>query len=132
VLALDSAIFGVERPRILMRLWDEFPELAWVDHTQDELEGYLMGRRIANRISLGPWMSWTTTSAERLLRIAFEQLQGQQIVMNIPDQNGRGLMLARNHNLKRVRHCTRMIYGDAQPLTKPLMAELAVASLATG
>lgn len=132
VIALDSTLFGTERARILTRMWDEFPELAWVDETQGSVEGYLMGYRITNMVSLGPWMSWTTASAERLLRVAFEQLQGEQILMNIPDQNGRSLMLAHNHNLKRIRHCTRMIYGEALPLVAPAMAELAVASLATG
>ncbi len=91
-----------------------------------------MGHRVGGSVSLGPWMSWSTASAERLLRVAFEQLQGELIVMNIPDQNGRGLMLARNHNLKRVRHCTRMIYGDALPLEGQLLTHLAVATLATG
>lgn len=132
VIALDTTLFGVARPCILKRFWDEFPELAWIDDTNGDIEGFLMGHRVGGNVSLGPWMSWTTASAERLLRVAFEQLQGEPLIINIPDQNGRALLLARNHNLKRIRHCTRMIYGDAIPLEGQPLTQLGVATLATG
>jgi hypothetical protein len=77
-------------------------------------------------------MSRTIASAERLLLVALEQLQGQPIVMNIPDNNGRSLILASDHNLSRVRQCTRMIYGDAVPVQGEPLTELAVGTLATG
>lgn len=132
VIAMDATMFGVAREHILRRFYEEFPKLAWIDETQGRIEGFLLGHRLPNSLHLGPWMSWSSASAERLLRTAFEQLQGEHITMNISDQNGRGLLIARNHNLKRIRHCTRMIYGDAQPLTGEPLAELAVATLATG
>jgi GNAT superfamily N-acetyltransferase len=132
VLELDTVLFGVKRTHILTRLLAEFPDLAWVDYVQGCLEGYLLGRRTVSGVYLGPWMSWSAASAERLLLIALEQLQGQQVSINIPDHNGRSLLLARNHNLKRVRHCTRMIYGDASPVRGQPLAELGVTSLATG
>jgi hypothetical protein len=113
-------------------LIDEFHGLAWVDFARGRLEGYLLGSRRKNGILLGPWMSWSAASAERLLLIAMEQLQGQTITIHIPDHNGRGLLLARNHNLSRIRHCTRMIYGDASPVRGQPLAELGVGSLATG
>lgn len=132
VFALDKTFSGLDRQHILQRLWDEFPALAWIDESRGEVEGYLLGKETAQGVQLGPWMSWTTAAAERLLRLAFEQLQGQQITLQISDQNGRSLLLARNHNLKRVRHAIRMIYGDAQPVKGQPLTELAVTSLATG
>jgi hypothetical protein len=132
LLALDTVLFGIKRTHILMRLIEEFPDLAWVDYAQGRLEGYLLGRRMPSGFYLGPWMSWSAASAERLLLIALEQLQGQPIVINIPDENGRGLLLARNHNLKRMHHCVRMIYGDAQPVRCQPLTELGIMSLATG
>lgn len=132
VVALDATLYGIERRHILERLYDEFPKLAWIDETRGHIEGYLLGHRLPNSVHLGPWMSWTSASGEKLLRTAFEQLQGEHITLNISDQNGRGLLLARDHNLKRIRHCTRMIYGEAEPVAGEPLAELAVASLATG
>lgn len=132
VLALDQELFGTDRAPVLRRFFAEFPELAWIDRAQGQLEGYLFGRRRRQDVHLGPWMSWSTASAERLLRTALEQLQGQHVTLNIPDHNGRSLILASNHNLRRTRVCTRMIYGDAQPLAGQPLTELAIAGLATG
>jgi predicted N-acetyltransferase YhbS len=132
VVQADTVLFGLNRSHILTRMIKEFPDLAWVDYDRGELEGYMLGRRMKNGVHLGPWMSWSAISAERLLLAALEQLQGEHITLNIPGNNGRGLMLARQHNLSRVRHCTRMIYGDAVPVRGELLAELAVGSLATG
>lgn len=132
VFALDRTAFGLDRSRILGRLMDEFPDMAWVDYQGDALEGYLLAHRHSDSVLLGPWMSRTIASAERLLLVALEQLQGRPIVMNIPDNNGRSLILASDHNLRRVRQCTRMIYGDAMPVQGEPLTELAVGMLATG
>jgi GNAT superfamily N-acetyltransferase len=132
VLAMDTECFGVPREHIPTRLISEFPELAWVDYDHNQLTGYLLGRRMAGQVYLGPWVSWSAASAERLLRIALERLQGEDVVLNIPDTNGRALILASDHNLRRQRHCMRMIYGDTEPVEGDPLAQLAVATLATG
>jgi len=132
VFALDRALFGLDRRHILARLLEEFPDLAWVDSEGGRIEGFLLGRRFGQAICLGPWMSLTLPSARKLLLIAFEQLQGAQVILNIPDSNGRSLILASDHNLKRVRQCTRMIYADAEPIRGDPLGELAVTSMATG
>lgn len=132
VQALDAQLFGTDRGHILRRVWEEFPDIAWIDEANGRIDSYMLGRRMPQTIHLGPWMSWTTTAAERVLRVAFEQLQGQHVTFNIPDHNGRSLILVRNHNLKRIRHCTRMIYGDARPLEGEPLTEMAITALATG
>ncbi len=132
VLDLDRALFGLDRAHILTRLLEEYPNLAWVDYQQGKVAGYLLGRPAKIGYALGPWMSQSTASSERLLLSALEQLQGHEIRFHIPDCNGRSVVLASDHNLRRIRQNTRMIYGDAQPVSREMMAELAVASLATG
>lgn len=132
VLELDTVLFGLRRTHILARLLEEFPGLAWVDYERGQLEGYMLARRTPTGYYLGPWMSWTAVSAERLLRVALEQLQGENLTVNVPDNNARGLILMHNHNFRRLRHCTRMIYGDAAPVHGEPLAQLSVAALATG
>jgi ribosomal protein S18 acetylase RimI-like enzyme len=132
VFALDRLLFGLDRQHILSRLMDDYPDLAWVDYEGNELQGFLLGHRRREQVNLGPWMSLSLAAAERLLRVAFEQLQGQTVVLHLPDHNGRSLILASNHNLRRTGYCTRMIYGDAQPIQGQPLGELAIASLATG
>lgn len=132
LLALDTRLFGVRRTHILLRLLEENPDLAWVDYHQGTLEGYLLGYRRPQTISLGPWMSWSAASAERLLLIALEQLQGQAVTLQIPDTNARALILAADHGFQRVTRCTRMVYGSASlPEVEPF-AQLAIALMATG
>jgi GNAT superfamily N-acetyltransferase len=132
VLDLDTKLFGAARTLILKRLLEEFPQYAWIDEQRGQIGGYLLGRQMGSGVYLGPWMSRDSTAAERLLRTALEQLQGKTVILNIPDVNGRAMMLAADHNLRRTHHCTRMIYGDATPIQGELLAELAITSLATG
>ena len=132
VAQLDKVLFRIRRHHILMRLLDEFPDLAWVDVQRGQAEGYLLARRSSNGVTIGPWMAWSAASAERLLRTALEAVQGEQVRVHIPANNARARILSSDHNLKRGRDFTRMAYGDAPlPPAEP-MAELAITSLATG
>ncbi len=132
VIDLDTRLFGLDRRHILIRLLEEAPTLAWVDDEHGTLNGFLLGRPSAGEIYLGPWMAWDSASAERLLRTALEQVQGQIVSINIPDSNGRALILAENHNLRRAWHCTRMIYGDAEPVIGERLTQLGIAATAIG
>lgn len=132
VLAEDRALFGLARGHILIRLLEEFPDLAWVDRQGTRINGYLMGQRRQHGVQLGPWMSWDVAAGERLLRVALEQLQGEPVTLHIPDSNGRARLLVENHNLRKTAQRTRMIYGDATPPRGELLAEMAITSLATG
>ncbi len=132
VAELDCRLMGLARPQILKRLFEEFPHLAWIDIERETVEGFLLGRKMGTGYYLGPWMSNSAKSAEKLLLTALEQLQGQQVTLNISDQNGRGLMLANDHNLRRTQYTMRMIYGNAKPISGEPLAELSIASHATG
>ncbi len=132
VLALDAELTRLPRAHILRGLLAEFPELAWVDVQRGEVEGYLLGQRRGPAVHLGPWLSWSAAGAERLLRTALEQLQGQQIMLHMPSNNGRGLILAGNHNLHRTATFMRLLYGDTRPPAAQPLAELAMLSLETG
>jgi hypothetical protein len=128
----DAVWFGVSRTQILIRLLKEFPDLAWVDYQGGKLEGYLLGQQTKTGIHLGPWMSWSAASGERLLLVALEQLQGLPVTLDTPDYNGRGRILASDHNLRRARQRTRMVYGSGEPVVGQPLAQLAITSLATG
>lgn len=132
VLDLDARYFGIPREHILLRLLEEEPELAWVDEERGQLQGYLLARREPRGAFLGPWMAGSAASAERLLRKGLEGLQGEMVTVNIPDINGRAMQIAGDHNLRRGGGCTRMIYGDAFPIQGEPLAELGIASYATG
>ncbi|WP_119065547.1 GNAT family N-acetyltransferase [Aggregatilinea lenta] len=132
VIALDTQLYGIPRPHILTRLLDDFPDTAWVDETREGLQGFLLAREVAGGAYLGPWMARSAESAERLLRMALEQYQGQTVSMNVADINGRAMQIAERHNLRRETGPIRMIYGDAFPVQGEPLAELSITSYATG
>ena len=133
LLALDEQLSGLKRAHILLRLLGDYPQMAWVDWQHGELQGFLLGHPLSTgQIHLGPWMAWSSASAQRLLRVAFEDLQGSEVCVRIPDYNGRSLVLASDHNLRRTWHTLRMIFRDAQPVAGEPLAELGIVSSATG
>ncbi len=132
LLEFDAAMFGIDRSRVLAQQVEHFPEIAWVSWSREGLQGYLLGRARATGVVLGPWLATSPAAAEELLRAALEQLQGKQVIMNLPDDNARAIVLAHSHNLSRSRTATRMIYRDAQPIRREPLIEYAIGSLATG
>ena len=56
VFALDQAAFGADRSFFLGRRWSLFPELGRVLIQDDQVQGYLLGRRGPGWLVVGPWV----------------------------------------------------------------------------
>lgn len=133
VIALDAEVFGVARGRIIRRLVQDFPRLGWVEEEGGEIVGFALAQTgDGGRAHVGPWVHRSPWGAERLLRTALSVLIGAQVRLDIPDGNRQAMTFAHRHNLHYVRHCTRMILGDAPPPTEVIDALYGLASLATG
>lgn len=135
VVALDADIFGVARGRVIRRLVDDYPHLAWVDDEQGEITGFLLAqtdRDNGGLTHLGPWMARSPWSAEKLLRTALSVLIGQDIRVDIPDRNTRATVFAHNHDLHFHHHCVRMHRGRGGPPDELVHLHYGVAALATG
>ena len=52
----DATYFGADRIRVLSKLYDEFPELCFVERRASGVEGYVMCRRAEFGYKLGPWV----------------------------------------------------------------------------
>lgn len=71
VIALDTPIFGANRSRVLLQLFSELPERAFVLHdVGDQLRGFLF----VQSATLGPWIATTPLHAEALLTTALALL----------------------------------------------------------
>jgi GNAT superfamily N-acetyltransferase len=132
VIALDAEVFGVARERILRRMVEDFPHLAWVDDENGEINGFLLGVGGPDRITLGPWTARNPWSAEKLLKTALSVLIGQAVQLRIPDRNAQAPVFAHSHDLRYDRHCTRMIYGNVSPPPEILANHYGILSFATG
>ncbi len=135
VVALDAETFGVARGRILRRLVQDYPYLAWVDEEDGQIAGFLLAqddRQDGTPAHLGPWMHRSPWGAERLLRTALSVLIGREVRVDIPDRNTHATALAHTHNLRQVRVCTRMHLGPGGPPPEVIDQHYGVAALATG
>ncbi len=56
IAGFDAGYFGADRSRVLMKLFDEFPELCFVARGASGMEGYIMCRRAEFGYKLGPWI----------------------------------------------------------------------------
>lgn len=133
VIALDAEVFGVARGRIIRRLVQDFPRLAWIDDESGQIDGFVLAhRRGEHGARIGPLMARTPWSAEKLLRTALEALIGEKVRIDIPDRNPAAVALAGDHNLSLQRQCTRMVYGNVVPHTEIITQYFGLASLGTG
>ncbi|NPV65729.1 MAG: GNAT family N-acetyltransferase [Anaerolineae bacterium] len=135
VVALDAETFGVARGRILRRLVQDYPHLAWVDEEDGRIAGFLLAqddRQDGTPAHLGPWMHRSPWGAEKLLRTALSVLIGREVRVDIPDRNPHATALAYAHNLRHRRVCTRMHLGPGDPPPELITQHYGVAALATG
>lgn len=135
VVALDAAVFGVARGRIIRRLVADYPHMAWVDVDDGEIVGYVLAqtdRENGALTHIGPWIARSPWSAEKLLRTALSVLIGQEVRVDIPDRNTRATVFAHNHDLHYHHHCVRMHLGRGAPPDELIHLHYGVAALATG
>lgn len=82
--ALDEAIFGASRRRLLEIYLNEFPGRFFVARAKGgELAGYL----VAQESKLGPYICATSQSAEALLRTALSLSYDSPLGLIVPDDN---------------------------------------------
>ena len=56
VLALDRRLFAADRSFFLKRRWELYPELCRVLIENDQITGFILGRRGEDWVSAGPWV----------------------------------------------------------------------------
>lgn len=136
IIALDAGIFGTPRPKLITEQFDDFPELAWVSYSGDQLEGFLLanwsaspdGEKFAH---VGPWYHSDPAGAEALLVAALHALAGLAIRFDVPEQNEAAKKILAKHGFEHLRSVTRMVYGDAVPPGR-MSQQYSVSSVGTG
>ncbi|MBN1286409.1 MAG: GNAT family N-acetyltransferase [Anaerolineae bacterium] len=133
VIGFDEARFGVSRGKVLLRLQAEFPRLGWIDRDAGgRVHGYILARRMGERVSIGPWLHDSPWGATILLNTALGAVRGQVVSLDLPDRNPAATSILADRALRVVRFNTRMIWGDAAPPQDEPAAIFGVAALALG
>jgi GNAT superfamily N-acetyltransferase len=111
IVAFDSRMTGTLREKMLVRLFEESPEITRVLHRDGQLEGYITGRRGANATLIGPCIA-TAYAGPALLSDALSRCAGQPVFIDIPRDNAPAIETAKKTGLSVQRHFTRMCRGE--------------------
>ena len=83
VAAFDKKVFGADRTELIRRLYENYPELAWLIKENNSLVGFCLGRRGQNFTQIGPVSAASSTGVKALVQSAMEQLAGRAVVLDV-------------------------------------------------
>jgi GNAT superfamily N-acetyltransferase len=108
--ALDEAVTGTDRRRLLLRLFAEQPGSVQAVHDADGPAGYLAARPGSKARQLGPCIA-SPAAGVRLFTQAWQRHGGQRVFLDIPLANEAACRLAESQGLAIQRRFTRMCRG---------------------
>ena len=111
IVAFDRQTTGTHREKMLLRLFEEWPQAVRVLRRGGRLEGFVAARRGANATQIGPCIATGDAGAE-LLRDALGRLAGRPVFIDIPQDNAGAVSAAETAGLRPQRHFVRMYRGD--------------------
>jgi GNAT superfamily N-acetyltransferase len=111
LVAFDRQATGAHRQKMLLHLFEEWPQAVRVLRRGSRLEGFVAARRGANATQIGPCIAAGDAGAE-LLREALSRLADEPVFIDIPQDNASALGVAESAGLKPQRHFVRMCRGD--------------------
>ncbi len=83
VAAFDKKVFGADRTELIMRLYESYPELAWLIKEKNSIAGFCLGRRGQNFTQIGPVSASSPDGVKALIQSAIDQITGQAAVVDI-------------------------------------------------
>jgi GNAT superfamily N-acetyltransferase len=109
--ALDEAVTGTDRRRLLFHQFAEQPDAVRLTRTDDGPTGFLAARAGSRAVQLGPYIAGPE-SGPLLFADAWSRYSGQRVFLDIPVANEPVTRLAERCGLTVQRHLTRMVRGE--------------------
>ena len=114
-LAIDRAVIGVDRAKLVERLYRLAPQAARILKTAGRTVGYVFARPGRTARHIGPCASLDPLAGRALLREAITRHDGENVFADIPADNSAACELARDAGLVEQRRLVRMTRGLSQP-----------------
>lgn len=130
VAALDAAIVGADRHRLLALKWAR-AEVRMISHRDGGIAGFLLAAATDRGLRLGPCGARTPADAGRLIAAAQARAGDRRVLVGIPEPNRPGLELLDTLGFEAVASCRRMRLGRPLPGVD-LSRQFAIASGAVG
>lgn len=110
IIEFDKAATGTNREKMLIRLFEEFPQNLRTLRRQGRIEGYVTMRPGANAVQIGPCAA-TANAGPALLRDALDRCAGKYVFVDIPLDNAGAVNIAESSGFEIQRRFTRMYRG---------------------
>ena len=112
----DSAHFPAPRERFI-KAWIRQPgSRAMGTLREGVLRGYGLIRPCRQGFKIGPLFAEDGEIADALFRALVDTATGEQIFLDVPENNAQAMALAQRHGLREVFGCARMYYGPPPAL----------------
>jgi GNAT superfamily N-acetyltransferase len=111
IAALDRALTGTDRRKLLQRLFDERPGAFRVVRSQGRLTGFASARPRAHALQMGPCLG-SAEAGMALFTDTQSLYAGQRVVMDIPNDNLAARQRAEQMGLVPTRQLLRMRRGE--------------------
>lgn len=130
VIAYDQSVACISRSALLQK-WITQPGAYAVGSWQgDTLTGYGIARPCEAGFKIGPLFADTRRDAQHITSGLMSAFEGQQVQIDIPEPNTKGVAWLEEMEFKKVFGCTRLYLGP--PLALPLQKIYSVMSLEFG
>jgi hypothetical protein len=97
ICALDREGFGADRRFFLERRFSRFPESCWVLEAGGQIQGFVMGRRVEDVISVGPWVVRRSAARpEDLLEHLAAEAPASALSLGILEANAAAVQMIRS------------------------------------
>jgi GNAT superfamily N-acetyltransferase len=120
VLALDRAVFGADRARVLQRALEHAPDLAWVARVGERIVGYCFGRHGDHSDHVGPVVAEDPTVARDLAAACLSRARERPLILDARAEP-RWLATLEALGFREQRPLTRMYLGEARPTARPAL-----------
>jgi GNAT superfamily N-acetyltransferase len=118
VMELDGEFSGLDRERMLRRVYGEYPSLCFVARDDEGIAGYIMAKPGEGIIRVGPWICVPESPdlADALLRRLMAEIAGEWIWVGVPALNSASVEILGKNGFGRISTSTRMCYGECGSL----------------
>jgi len=111
IIEFDKVMTGTNREKMLIRLFEEFPQVLRVLRRQGKIEGYATMRPGANAVQIGPCVA-VADAGPALLRDALHRCAAKHVFVDVPLQNTGAVKVAESSGPEIQRRLTRMCRAE--------------------
>jgi GNAT superfamily N-acetyltransferase len=111
IIEFDKMITGTNREKMLIRLFEEFPQGLRTFRRWGKIEGYVTIRPGENAVQIGPCIA-SNDAGPALLYDALNRCAGKYVFVDIPHDNAGAVKIAESSGLEIQRCFTRMYRGE--------------------